>query len=433
MDERSDRSVRFDEYLDRLSVAVGGKSRRRGPLGAYCTGLLIPGERKSMEPMAARLDPTRVQAMHQSLQNFVSQAAWCDEAVLTAAREYALPVMEEHGSIEAWLVDDTGYPKQGKHSVGVARQYCGMLGKTMNCQAAVTTFVANESASLPVAHRLYLPEKWAADPERRKKAGVSDSVQFRTKWEIALDQVEWMMKAGIPDGVVGADAGYGDVTAFRDGLTKLGRAYVVGIRKGIAVWGPGKGPAPAPEYPGRGRPATRLRRDKDHKPESVLKPATALPPEAWQQVNWREGTQGEMSSRFARVRVWAAHLDDRRTEPPPTEWLLIEWPESEPEPTKHWLSTLPEDTDITTLVRLAKLRWRIERDYEELKQEVGFAHFEGRGWRGFHHHAALSIAAYAFLVAERARLSPPRASGTSPFKAAPLPSGFRPRGSADPA
>jgi len=386
-----------------------------------------------MEPMAARLDPTRVQAMHQSLQNFVSESVWSDDAVLGAAREYAIPVMEAHGPIEAWLVDDTGYPKQGKHSVGVARQYCGMLGKTMNCQAAVTTSVANEWASLPVAHRLYLPEKWAADPARRKKAGVPAEVKFQTKWEIALDQMGRMKEAGIPGGTVLTDAGYGDVIAFREGVTRLDRTYVVGIRKGTAVWGPGKGPAPAPKYKGRGRPPTRLRRDKDHKPESVLKLAASLPQGAWQEVTWREGTQGGMTSRFARVRVRPAHLDDERTEPRPEEWLLIEWPETEPEPTKYWLSTLPEATDIVTLVRLAKLRWRIERDYEELKQEVGFAHFEGRGWRGFHHHAALSIAAYAFLVAERARLSPPGVSGTPPFEAAPVPRGFRPRGSARPA
>jgi SRSO17 transposase len=432
MEGQSDRSARFESYLEKLSSAVRRKNRQ-APLRAYCTGLLIPGDRKSMEPMAARLDPSRVQAMHQSLQNFVSQAAWDDEAVLRAAREHAVPVMEAHGPIEAWLVDDTGYPKQGKHSVGVSRQYCGMLGKTMNCQAAVTLSVANEWASLPVAHRLYLPEKWASDAARREKVGVPVEVKFQTKWEISLDQLSRMKEAKVPGGTVLADAAYGDVLAFREGVTKLDRTYVVGIRKGTAAWGPGKGPVPPPGYSGRGRPSKRVRRDKSHQPESVLKLALALPLDAWREVSWREGTQGQMSSRFARLRVRPAHGDERRTEPNPEEWLLVEWPESEPEPTKYWLSTLSETVDLVTLVRLAMLRWRIERDYEELKQEVGFAHFEGRGWRGFHHHAALSIAAYAFLVAERARLSPPGVPGEPPFEAAPVPRGFRPRGSAHPA
>lgn len=237
----------------------------------------------------------------------------------------------------------------------------------------------------------------------------------------------------MPGGTVLADAAYGDVLAFREGVTKLDRTYVVGIRKGTAAWGPGKGPVPPPGYSGRGRPSKRVRRDKSHQPESVLKLALALPLDAWREVSWREGTQGQMSSRFARLRVRPEHGDERRTEPNPEEWLLVEWPESEPEPTKYWLSTLSETVDLVTLVRLAMLRWRIERDYEELKQEVGFAHFEGRGWRGFHHHAALSIAAYAFLVAERARLSPPGVPGEPPFEAAPVPRGFRPRGSAHPA
>ncbi|MBM4398232.1 MAG: IS701 family transposase, partial [Deltaproteobacteria bacterium] len=330
----------------------------------------------------------------------------------------------------AWLVDDTGYPKQGKHSVGVARQYCGMLGKTMNCQAAVTTSIANDWASLPVAHRLYLPEKWAGDTERRKRAGVPVEVVFQTKWVIALDQITGMVAAGVPRGTVLADAGYGDVADFRKGVTELGLPYVVGVREGTAVWRPGEQPLPPARQGTRGPHPKRVRRDEGHQPVTVLALAKDLPADAWQDVTWREGTQGDMTSRFARVRVRPAHRDYYRIEPRDEEWLLIEWPSGEDKPTRYWLSTQPEEMDFRALVRLAKLRWRIERDYEEMKDELGFDHFEGRGWRGFHHHATLCIAAYAFLMAERARLSPPGAPRKPPVETPPIPAGFRPRGAA---
>lgn len=431
MSEVTSRQERFESYLEKLAVAVGRKNRRE-PLRGYCTGLLLPGERKSMEPMAARLDPTRVQARHQSLQNFVSQSAWDDDAVMLAARQCALPAMQEHGGIEAWMVDDTGYPKQGKHSVGVARQYCGMVGKTANCQVAVTTSVANDWASLPVAHRLYLPEKWATDPERRKKAGVPEDVVFTKKWEIALAQITTLQAEGVPTGIVLADAGYGDASGFREGLTALGLRYTVGICGTTSVWRPGEAPLPPAERGARGRPQKRVRRDEEHQPVAAKVLGMTLPMSAWSDVTWREGTQGGMTSRFARVRVRPGHRDYYRTEPRDEEWLLIEWPVTEKEPTRYWLSTEPADIEFAVLIRRAKLRWRIERDYEELKQELGFAHFEGRSWRGFHHHSSLCIAAYAFLMAERARLSPPGASRKSPVEAPPVPAGFRPRGAAHP-
>jgi SRSO17 transposase len=421
---------RFGSYVERLGDVLG-HADRRGPLRAYATGLLLPGERKSVEPMAARVEPFRVGAAHQSLHHFVAKAPWDDAALLAAVRSYALPAIEEHGPIRAWLVDDTGLPKKGRLSVGVARQYCGQLGKRDNCQVAVTLSVANEHASLPVAYRLYLPEAWAADPARRATAGVPEDVAFRTKPEIALEQIGRAVADGVPRGVVVTDAGYGNDTGFRDGVTVQGLAYVAGIQGTTTLWPPGTGPLPAAPWGGKGRPPKRLRRDPGHEPLAAEKLAAGLPAGAWRTVAWREGTAGELASRFAAVRVRPAHGDTARTEPRPEEWFLVEWPEGEEEPTKYWLSTLSGTVPLEELVATAKLRWRIERDFEELKQELGLGHFEGRGWRGFHHHAALCIAAYGFLAAERCRFSPP---GWRPGLDAPArPADYRPRGAPGPA
>src|SRR6187200_1271119 len=417
---------RFDDYVERLGDVLG-HADRRAPLRAYRTGLLLPGERKSVEPMAARVDPARVGAAHQSLHHFVAKAAWDAAALLEAVRAYALPAMLERGPVRAWLVGDTGLPKKGKLSVGVARQYCGQLGKRDNCQVAVTLSVATEAASLPIAYRLYLPEAWAADPARRATAGVPEEVEFRTKPSIALDQIGRALAAGVPPGVVVTDAGYGNDTDFRDGVTALGLAYVAGILATTSLWPPGAGPLPPARWSGRGRPPKRLRRDAAHRPLAAERLAAGLPAGAWRTVTWREGTAGPLASRFAAVRVRPAHDDFRLSEPRAEEWLLAEWPEGEDEPTKYWLSTLPEATSLEDLVATARLRWRIERDFEELKQELGLGHFEGRGWRGFHHHASLCVAAYGFLVAERCRFSPP---GWRPELEVPeRPAGYRPRGS----
>jgi SRSO17 transposase len=417
---------RFGDYVERLGDVLG-HADRRAPLRSYTTGLLLPGERKSVEPMAARVDPARVGAAHQSLHHFVAKAAWDDAALLRAVRDYALPAIEEHGPIRAWLVDDTGLPKKGRLSVGVARQYCGQLGKRDNCQVAVTLSVATEHASLPVAYRLYLPEAWAADPARRASAGVPEEVEFRTKPAIALEQIDRALAGGVPPGVVVTDAGYGNDTDFRDGITARGLAYVAGILGTTGLWPPGAGPLPPARWSGKGRPPKRLRRDAAHQPLAAETLAAGLPAGAWRTATWREGTAGPLASRFAAVRVRPAHDDFRLSGPRAEEWLLVEWPEGEEGPTKYWLSTLPEAATLEELVAHAKLRWRIERDFEELKQELGLGHFEGRGWRGFHHHASLCIAAYAFLVAERCRFSPP---GWRPRPGTPeRPAGYRPRGS----
>jgi SRSO17 transposase len=332
--------------------------------------------------------------------------------------------------VVAWVVDDTGFPKKGRESVGVARQYCGQVGKQDNCRVAVSLSVTTEKASMPVAYRLYLPQSWIEDRNRRKKTGVPDSIPFQTKPEIALDQIRRARERGIPQGVVLADAGYGTDTGFRAELTKLELAYVVGIQSATTVWKPGEEPQPAPARKGNtGRPRQVLRRDANNQPVSVKELALSLPTEAWKTVTWRQGVKQKLKSRFAAMRVRPAHRDYWRSEPHPEEWLLIEWPAGEMEPTKYWLSTLPADIALVELVHLAKHRWIIERDYQELKQELGLGHYEGRGWRGFHHHATLCIAAYGFLVAERNRFSPSAQVGNLGLPAPEPPPDFRPRGS----
>ena len=359
--------------------------------------------------------PSRVSAKHQSLLHLVGQAAWSDTAVLDKVRELVAPAIEAQGGIEAWIVDDTGFAKKGVHSVGVARQYCGRLGETDNCQIAVTLSIANHAA-------------------RRQKTHVPDDVKFQTKPEIALDQIRAARAAGVAPGVLLADAGYGVDGVFRSGVTALGLTYAVGVQSTLSVWPPGMEPLPPNPWSGRGRPPSRVRRDADHTPVFAKKLATGLAEEAWRTVSWRtvswrEGSNETLSSRFAAVRIRPASRDWKRSTPHPCEWLLIEWPEGEKEPTKYWLSTLPEDIPIEALVDTAKLRWRIERDYEELKSELGLAHFERRGWRGFHHHATLCIAAYGFLIRERAAIPP---SALRHRQTAPLPTRPRPRGAADP-
>jgi SRSO17 transposase len=422
---------RFAAYLDSLAQAAGHADRKE-PLKAYCTGLLLPGERKSVEPMAARLSPDNVRRTHQSLHHVVADAAWSDEAVLRQVREYALGAMTEQGPVVAWVVDDTGFVKKGTHSVGVARQYCGQVGKQENCRVAVSLSVSTATASLPVAWRLYLPETWAQDAERRETAGVPEEISFQTKPAIALEQIRAALAAGIPTAPVVADAGYGNETSFRDTLTALDLPYVLGVNRATTVWKAGEGPLPKKPWSGRGQPPKLLRRDRDHPPLSVLALAQSLPAKAWKNVTWREGTKHRLRSRFALLRVRPAHRDEKRTEPRLEEWLLIEWPQGEAEPAKYWLSTLPVKTKIQDLVRLAKQRWIIERDYQELKQELGLGHFEGRGWRGFHHHATLCIAAYGFLVAERSRFSPSARAGRLELSLPQAPPDFRPRGAARP-
>ncbi|MFB9985554.1 IS701 family transposase [Mesorhizobium kowhaii] len=415
----------FDGYLEAL-VEVIGHADRAEPLRDYCTGLMMPVARKSVEPLAAVTAPSRVSAKHQSLLHFVGQAPWSDDALLARVRDWALPRMiERGGAITAWIVDDTGFPKKGKHSVGVARQYCGQLGKQDNCQVAVSLSIANEGASLPVAWQLYLPEIWANDPERRKKAKIPDEILFQTKPQIALEQVRAALETQMPAGVILADAGYGADGGFRRGLTELGLSYVVGVQPTLSVWRPGEGPLPPKTWSGKGRPPSLMQRSADHQPLSAKALAESLPIDAWQTVIWREGSNTDLASRFTAVRLRVASRDYNLGHPHAEEWLLVEWPEGDKEPLKYWLSTLPETTALRDLVATTKLRWRIERDYRELKQELGLGHYEGRGWRGFHHHASLCIAAYGFLLSERETIPPSAIARSKSSEKPPIPRGSR--------
>jgi SRSO17 transposase len=422
---------RFAAYIEGLATAAGHEDRQ-APVKDYCKGLLLPGERKSIEPMAARLNPRNVQATRQSLHHLVAKAPWSDQSLLDHVRKRVLPPMQKHGDVVAWIVDDTGFPKKGKYSVGVTRQYCGQVGKQENCRVAVSLSVATWNSSLPIAYRLYLPKDWAEDTERRDKAEVPEEVEFQTKPDIALDQIRAAVEAAVPRGVVLADAAYGINTEFRDTLTELKLQYVVGVQSSLTVWEPGKQPLPAKPRGKMGRPPRYLQRTAEHQPVSVKQLATNLPSRAFKQIIWRDGTEGKLRSRFAVVRVRPAHRDYEKAEPHAEQWLLIEWPRNEQEPTKYWISTLAPSTSLKALVKIAKQRWIIERDYQELKQELGLGHFEGRNWRGFHHHATLCIAAYGFLVAERNRFSPSARAGNLGFLTAEPAPDFRPRGTPSP-
>ncbi len=422
--------ARFGAYVDRLADAVGHADRVQ-PLRWYCTGVLLPGERKSVEPMAARVAPEQVRSAHQSMHHLVASAPWSDKVVLATVRDLVVPVIQPLDPDWAWIVDDTGNPKKGQHSVGVAKQWCGVLGKQENCQVAVTLSVANQAASLPIAHQLYLPETWANDPEKRKKTGIPDDVPFQTKQAISLGQIQDALADGVTPGVVLADAAYGNHFEFRQALTDLDLTYMVGVNGSTGVWPEGRGPLPPlPRQGPTGRTPKLLRRDAEHQPIAVEDLAKSLPA-SFERVEWREGSRGTLASRFAAWRVRPSHKDTRRTEPHAEEWLLVEWPEDEPEPTKFWLGTLPTGTPIAELVRKAKLRWRIERDYQEMKDELGLDHYEGRNWRGFHHHATLVIAAYAFLAAERAAFFPSGQDYRPLLPQPVVPDGFRPRGASD--
>ncbi len=389
----------FNHYIAHLSQGLGHADRHAG-LSGYCTGLMLPLSRKSVEPMAARVDPLHASARHQAMHHFVAKSEWSDSRLMARVRAWVAPLLGLDDG-RYWIIDDTGFPKKGRHSVGVARQYCGQLGKQDNCQVAVSLSLASVRGSIPIAYQLYLPKDWASDAARRESAGVPKDIDFATKPEIALTQIRQAIDQGVPLGVVLADAGYGDETAFRDGITALGMLYAVGIRPGTTVWAPGTAPLPPKAWCGRGIRPTKLRREPGNEPMTVKALAMALPPQTWCTVTWREGTNSELSGRFAALRVRPAHRDYLACEMRPEEWLLIEWPQGDDEPAKYFLCTAPELATLEQMVFVTKMRWRIERDYQDLKQEFGLTHYEGRSWRGFHHHATLSIAAYGFLMAQR--------------------------------
>lgn len=420
---------KLNTYLEYLCEGLGHVNRHQ-PLINYCSALMLTLDRKSVEPMAAAVDPHNVRSQHQSLHHFVADSKWSDRALLDRCWDWVDSRLESSDA-RYWIVDDTGIPKKGTHSAGVSHQYCGQLGKQANCQVAVSLSIATEKSSLPVDYRLYLPEVWSEDGKRRQSVGIPQEIEFATKPEIALAQLQAGCERDVTRGVVLADAGYGNNTAFRDGLDALGLKYVVGVNPSTNIWAPGVKPlAPKPKVSGaRGRAATRHRFAKGHEPQSCEQVALAVKEQDWQFVEWREGTNETLSSWFIALRVRAAHNDHLRSILRATQWLLVEWPEDETAPTKYSLSTLPASTPLEELVHSAKMRWRIERDYQELKDELGLNHYEGRNWRGFHHHASLCIAAYAFLVAERLTHPGKGKKNAMQRKKPALPEDYIPRGS----
>jgi len=406
---RSEACDRFAAYIGELTKVIGHADRVT-PLRDYCSGLLATEGRRSVEPMAAVTAPAHVSAQHQKLLHFVANATWSDERMLAKVRELVVPSIVRHGPIEAWIIDDTSFPKQGSHSVGVHHQYCGQLGKQANCQVAVTLSIANHHASLPIAYRLYLPQAWIDDAARRAKAHVPAAIKFKTKPQIALEQIRAARAADVPRGVVLMDASYGSNKALRDGVTALELTYAAAIVPTVKV-----------------RPVRA--HDAKERRVSVKDLALGLPKHAWRTITWREGTNEPLRSRFARVRVRAAPI--RGAAKCAEETLLIEWPADEAKPTKYWLATVEQKMSFRGLVDIVKMRWRIERDYQDLKQEIGLGHYEGRGWQGFHHHGTLSIAAYGFLVSERETIPPSEPRSTGGLEKPPLPSDYRPRGAPD--
>jgi SRSO17 transposase len=383
---------RLEAFTADVLSAVG-RSERRHWGEVYVRGLLLDGQRKSIQPMAERMPDGNEQA----LQQFVNQSPWSSEEV---RRRLARKVVGAMHAPAAWVVDETGFPKQGRHSVGVARQYCGTLGKVGNCQVAVSLHYATADAAMPVDWALYLPEEWTEDAERRKRARIPETVRFRTKWELALQLLDEALSWELPRQPVVADTGYGKIVEFREGLERRGLSYVVGVDAETVVW-VGQVPGRVPPSPRTGRPRTRWQYERP--PETTLEVARRLPETAWREVTWREGTKGPMTSRFSALRVRTAHRHANGAPPGPEQWLLIEWPHGHEQPRHYWLSNLPAETTLQELVSLAMIRWMVEQDYCQLKDELGLDHYEGRGWPGWHHHVTLVSLAYGFLVLEQLR------------------------------
>ena len=382
---------RLERFLADLLEPVG-RSERRHWGGVYVRGLLLNGERKSIEPLAARVPDGNVQAMQQ----FVGQSPWSWTPLWERLGKRMTAELEPDS---AWVVDDTGFPKQGDHSVGVARQYSGTLGKTANCQVAVSIHLVSENGNAPLGWRLYLPESWAEDKQRRQEAGIPAKIAFVPKWQLALEIIDQMRSWGLPDRVVLADAGYGESTEFREALEQRQLRYAVGVGPQVGVWL--KPPKPQMLKPkSKGRPPSAWHYG-DQRPLALK--AVALKAKGWRTIRWREGSKGWLESRFWAMRVQPSH-GFHEGEPPHKEvWLLVEWPESAEAPLKYFLCDLPEHYTLRRLVRLAKSRWQIEQGYQQLKEELGLDHYEGRNWQGWHHHVTLVMMAYAFLTLETLR------------------------------
>jgi SRSO17 transposase len=369
--------------------------------GRYLRGLIEQGPRKSLEPMVARLGE---EADYQSMQQFLTDSPWDPAVVVRAVAERVAPEI----GLCAWVLDDTGFPKQGKRSPGVKRQYSGTLGKISNCQIGVSVHAVGERGTVPLGWALYLPEEWCEDPERRAGAKIPDEIAFKTKPELGVELIERAAGWKVPEAPVLGDAAYGDNTELRERLHNAGFQYVLSVSAESTVFDRQMS-FQVPERAGEtGRPRGRLRPGR--KPESIGALIAGLRKEDWQAVVFRDGPDGEpMASRFAFVRVRAAHHWQRGfAEQPREEWLICEWREGEEAPTDYWLSNLPAGAEPERLARLARLRWKIELDYKQLKGELGLDHYEGRSYLGWYHHTALVTTAHGFLTLERLHPKAPR-------------------------
>jgi SRSO17 transposase len=392
---------RLEEFGQEVLAEATNRPRQMANGGLYLRGLLEDGKRKSLEPMVSRLGG---EADYQSMQQFLTDSPWDPALVVRAVAERVCPEIE----IEAWVLDDTGFPKQGKRSPGVKRQYSGTLGKTGNCQVGVSVHAVGSVGTAPLGWALYLPQEWCSDEERRRKGKIPDEVAFKTKPELGVELIERACGWEVPRAPVLGDAAYGEKTELRERLGAAEIEYVLSASAEMAVFEPGTAFAvPAPQRVS-GRPPRRLRPDRE--PVAIGELIADLDSGDWQELAFRDGPDGEpMTSRFAFVRVRAANLWQRGyLAEPREEWLIAEWPEGSEEPTDYWLSNLPADVEPEHLARLARLRWKIELDYRQLKGELGLDHYEGRSWLGWYHHTALVTAAHGFLTLERLRDFHPR-------------------------
>jgi SRSO17 transposase len=386
---------RLEAFGAEVLAEAANRPVQRANGGLYLRGLLEEGGRKSLEPMVARLGG---EADYESLQNFLAVSPWDQAAVVRAVAERVAPAI----GVEAWVLDDTGFPKDGKRSPGVKRQYSGTLGKIGNCQIGVSVHAVGAKGTAPLGWALYLPEEWCEDAERRRAAKVPDDVTFKTKPELGVELVERAAGWEIPKAPILGDCAYGENTDLRRRLDAAGNDYVLSVSPQVAAFAP-ETSFEVPDRKGKaGRPRTRPQPDR--KPESIGALLERIGEAEAQSVAFRDGPDGEpVTSRFVFVRVRASHEWQKRSSPPPEEWLIAEWPEGEEAPTDYWLSNLEEGTEPERLARLARMRWKIELDYRQLKGELGLDHYEGRSYLGWHHHTALVTAAHGFLTLERLR------------------------------
>jgi SRSO17 transposase len=390
---------RLTVYLEDMLVSLG-RSERRYWGSVYVRGLLLDGERKSAGALATRIP----EANEQNLQQFLSQSPWAWEPVWQAMAER---IESRFPAPEAWVIDDTSFPKKGEHSVGVQRQYCGALGKKANCQVAVSLHRTDPQGSRPLGFRLYLPAIWTDDRERCQRAGVPEQVGFQKKWELAVELIEQSLAGSARKPVaVLADSAYGDNGAFRRALEQRGLAYALAVRQDGVVWTkpPVYAIPAAPRAPGP--PPTRFRYG-DQRP-LTLREVAEENRRRFRALTWREGTKGPLQSRWWAGRVQTAGHWQEGEEPGSPLWLLLEWPKEETEPTKYYLCDLPQTLSLKRLVQIARGRWRVELDYQQMKEELGLDHFEGRSWTGWHHHVTLVMLAHLFLRLEQKRRSSKR-------------------------